>query len=151
MSQIHAAFGLRYLLANLGDLRARADLAEVDINQRPLDIAEALLARNPKIIGFGVYIWNVEPTAEIIAAIKRVRPDDLLRVAREYLTAENTTSRYGVEEHAGHDFWLTRNGHGCGFWDGDWTEPAATKLTESAENFGDYDLYIGDDGKIYRQ
>jgi radical SAM superfamily enzyme YgiQ (UPF0313 family) len=72
---IHTAFGLRYLLANLGELRSRACLAEFDINQRPLDIAEVLLARNPKIIGFGVYIWNVEPTTEIIAAIKHVRPD----------------------------------------------------------------------------
>ncbi len=72
---IHAAFGLRYLLANLGPLRAAATLAEFDINQRPLDIAEALLAQNPKIIGFGIYIWNVEPSAEVIAAIKRVRPD----------------------------------------------------------------------------
>ena len=72
---IHAAFGLRYLLANLGDLQPRARLAEFDINQRPLDIAESILAHDPKIIGFGVYIWNVEPTAEIIAAIKCVRPD----------------------------------------------------------------------------
>ena len=72
---IHAAFGLRYLLANLGELQPRACLAEFDINQRPLDIAEVLLARNPKIIGFGIYIWNVEPTTEVIAAIKRVRPD----------------------------------------------------------------------------
>ena len=72
---IHAAFGLRYLLANLGDLKSHACLAEFDTNQRPLDIAEVLLARNPKIIGFGIYIWNVEPTAEVIAAIKRVRPD----------------------------------------------------------------------------
>jgi radical SAM superfamily enzyme YgiQ (UPF0313 family) len=72
---IHAAFGLRYLLANLGDLQPRACLAEFDIHQRPLDVAEVLLARNPKIIGFGIYIWNVEPTTEVIAAIKRVRPD----------------------------------------------------------------------------
>ncbi len=67
----------------------------------------------------------------------------------DYLMAENTTSRYGVEAQAGHDFWLTRNGHGCGFWDGDWLEPAATKLTEAAEKFGTFYLYIGDDGKIY--
>jgi len=72
---IHAAFGLRYLLANLGGLQPRACLAEFDINQRPLDIAEALLAHNPKIIGFGIYIWNVEQTTELIAVIKRVRPD----------------------------------------------------------------------------
>jgi hypothetical protein len=50
---------------------------------------------------------------------------------------------------AGHDFWLTRNGHGCGFWDGDWPEPQATRLTEAAEAFGSYDLYVGDDGKVH--
>ena len=72
---IHSAFGLRYLMANLGELQPRACLAEFDIHQRPLDIAEVLLARNPKIIGFGIYIWNVEPTTEVIAAIKRVRPE----------------------------------------------------------------------------
>jgi radical SAM superfamily enzyme YgiQ (UPF0313 family) len=72
---IHAAFGLRYLMANLGPLRSRATLAEFDINQRPLDIAEALLALNPKIIGLGVYIWNVEATAEVLAVIRRVRPE----------------------------------------------------------------------------
>ena len=72
---IHTAFGLRYLFANLGTLQPRACLLEFDINQRPLDIAENLLAQNPKIIGFGVYIWNVAPTTEVIAALKRIRPD----------------------------------------------------------------------------
>ena len=72
---IHAAFGLRYLFANLGPLQSRACLVEFDINQRPLDIAEVLLARNPRIIGFGIYIWNVAPTCEVIAAIKRVQPE----------------------------------------------------------------------------
>ena len=72
---IHAAFGLRYLLANLGPLRPRACIAEFDINQRPLDIAEVLLAQEPRILGFGVYIWNVAETTEVIAALKRVRPD----------------------------------------------------------------------------
>lgn len=75
---IHAAFGLRYLLANLGDLKPRAAILEFDINQRPLDIAEILLAQNPRIIGFGVYIWNVTETTEVVAALKRVRPDILL-------------------------------------------------------------------------
>src|SRR5882724_10740358 len=71
---IHASFGSRYLMANLGPLRPSACLAEFDINQRPVDIAEVLLAREPKIIGFGVYIWNVAETTEVVAAIKRVRP-----------------------------------------------------------------------------
>ncbi len=72
---IHAAFGLRCLLANLGELRPRAVLLEFDINQRPLDIAEVLLAQNPRILGLGVYIWNVVETTEVVAALKRIRPD----------------------------------------------------------------------------
>jgi radical SAM superfamily enzyme YgiQ (UPF0313 family) len=72
---IHAAFGLRYLLANLGPLQADAAIVEFDINQRPVDIVEALLARNPKIIGFGVYIWNVALATEVVATLKRLRPD----------------------------------------------------------------------------
>jgi radical SAM superfamily enzyme YgiQ (UPF0313 family) len=72
---IHAAFGLRYLLANLGPLRTVASIVEFDINQRPLDIVEALLARNPKIIGLGIYIWNVAPATEVVATLKRLRPD----------------------------------------------------------------------------
>jgi hypothetical protein len=49
----------------------------------------------------------------------------------------------------GHDFWLTRNHHGAGFWDGDYLEPAASKLTLLAHTFGECDLYVGDDGKIH--
>ena len=72
---IHAAFGLRYLHANLGRLQARAAILEFDINQRPLDIAEKLLAQNPQILGLGIYIWNVAETTEVIATIKQIRPD----------------------------------------------------------------------------
>ena len=44
----HAAFGLRYLMANLAPAgRAdRAVMLEFDINQRPLDVVEAILAQN---------------------------------------------------------------------------------------------------------
>jgi hypothetical protein len=67
---IHAAFGLRYLLANLGELQPRGTIAEYDINQRPLEIVESLLALNPKLIGFGVYIWNTTQTTEIVTLLK---------------------------------------------------------------------------------
>lgn len=90
---IHAAFGLRYLLANLGALRPRAALAEFDINQRPMDIAEQLLARKPRIIGFGVYIWNVAPATEVISAIKRVQPDILIVLGGPEVSYETAEQR----------------------------------------------------------
>jgi hypothetical protein len=49
---------------------------------------------------------------------------------------------------AGADFWLTRNRHGAGFWDGDWPEPAGRILTEAAHTYGGVELYVGDDGLI---
>lgn len=51
--------------------------------------------------------------------------------------------------HAGHDLWLTRNHHGAGFWDGDWPKDVGEKLTKAAHAFGEVNLYVGDDGKIY--
>jgi hypothetical protein len=59
---------------------------------------------------------------------------------------------YGKDDspgYAGHDFWLTRNGHGAGFWDGDLPEELGERLTVAAKAFGTCDLYVGDDGKIY--
>lgn len=50
---------------------------------------------------------------------------------------------------AGHDFWLTRNHHGCGFWDGDWPNDGEA-LTAAAHACGEVNLYVGDDGKIYQ-
>jgi hypothetical protein len=49
----------------------------------------------------------------------------------------------------GHDYWLTRCGHGCGYWDGDYQEPSATALDNAAKASGSFDLYVGDDGRIY--
>lgn len=51
---------------------------------------------------------------------------------------------------AGHDFWLTRNGHGAGFWDRDELPPeVGDGLTAACKRFGGVDLYLGDDGRIY--
>jgi hypothetical protein len=55
----------------------------------------------------------------------------------------------GEETRAGHDFWLTRNGAGAGFWDGDWSEEVGKRLTDASKSFGEVNLYVGDDGKIY--
>ncbi len=56
----------------------------------------------------------------------------------------------GVDrEDMGRDFWYTRNGHGCGFWDGDYEEPHATALDEESERFGNVDVYRGDDGEVH--
>jgi len=72
---IHAAFGLRYLMANLGALRPQAAILEFDVQQRPLDIVETILAQDPEIVGLGIYIWNVTEATAVVAVLKRIRPD----------------------------------------------------------------------------
>lgn len=50
---------------------------------------------------------------------------------------------------AGQDFWLTRNRHGAGFWDGCWEAPYDQQLTKASHEFPGCDLFIGDDGLIH--
>jgi radical SAM superfamily enzyme YgiQ (UPF0313 family) len=71
----HASLGLRYLLANMGELQEQTTLQEFVIGIRTTEAVERLLAHKPRIIGFGVYIWNVEETTKVVALLKRIAPD----------------------------------------------------------------------------
>lgn len=75
---MHTAFGLRYLKANLGELKESAKLLEFTIQQLPINIVEKLLIDEPKIIGFSVYIWNVSETYNVVAMLKQIAPDVII-------------------------------------------------------------------------
>jgi radical SAM superfamily enzyme YgiQ (UPF0313 family) len=96
----HCAFGLRYLLANLGELQPRARLLEFDINQRPLDIAETILSHSPKIIGLGVHIWNADQTLQLVRLLKRLRPDTAIILGGPEVSHE--TDEQEISRHADH-------------------------------------------------
>lgn len=57
-------------------------------------------------------------------------------------------SEAGDSEQNGYDFWLTRNGHGAGFWDRDYGE-VGDALTRAAKAYGGTDAYVGDDDQLY--
>jgi hypothetical protein len=79
------------------------------------------------------------------ATLARMRAD----CADFYALASDLWTEAGMSDYqAGHDFWLTRNRHGAGFWDRGLGE-AGDKLTALAHAYGDSALYIGDDGLIY--
>jgi hypothetical protein len=52
-------------------------------------------------------------------------------------------------DYIGHDFWLTRNRHGAGFWDRGFPGTLGDDLTAVAESFGEGFLFVGDDGRLY--
>jgi hypothetical protein len=101
--------------------------------------------------------------------VEDIHPDTLAEMVED-CRAFQTSFRDWIDHdisRAGHDFWLTRNGHGAGFWDGDWddryeqcedcdppTESRATVgdyLTAMSRRYGEFNLYIGDDGMIHGQ
>lgn len=51
-------------------------------------------------------------------------------------------------DYAAHDFILTRNHHGAGFWDGDWHEPWGQQLTDLAHGYGQLETYLDEEGAI---
>lgn len=104
-------------------------------------------------------IANPEPMDNNYSA-QDLAPETFARMVadcREFqlkCTYELVRAEYGNLDHsdlemAGHDFWLTRNGHGAGFWDGDLEESLGEALTKAAKEFGEFNLYVGDDGKLY--
>lgn len=71
----HASLGLRCLLANLGPLAQRAGLLEFVSGARTENLVERILERSPRIVGIGVYIWNVDETTRLVAQLKCVAPE----------------------------------------------------------------------------
>lgn len=65
-----------------------------------------------------------------------------------YYEAIRTSDGNSPQSWAGHDFWLTRNGHGAGFWDrglGD----LGIRLSSAARVYGSWNILPGDDGYLY--
>jgi len=59
---------------------------------------------------------------------------------------DSAVEEYGLEQVV-YDFWLTRNRHGAGFWDGDYENGEV--LTDIAHSFGEVNTYEGDDHLLY--
>ena len=71
---IHTSLALRWLYVANKD---RFDIAfkEYVIKEDIYIIADDLLSKNPDIIGIGVYIWNVDKSAELISVLKSKKPE----------------------------------------------------------------------------
>lgn len=81
---------------------------------------------------------EADPSPECIAKLETD--------ARDFYEAHSEL--FADDSQAGHDFWLTRNGHGAGFWDRGLGE-VGEKLTAASKHYGSCDLIVGDDGQIH--
>ena len=71
----HASLGLRYLAANMGEHQQDTQIMEFILQSNPEEVIEAILAAQPRIVGFGVYIWNVVEITRVVALLKCVAPE----------------------------------------------------------------------------
>ena len=100
---IHASLGLRYLMANMArhgsaELAQRTALTEFTLARPTQDMANELLSQlgpewplQPQIIGFGVYIWNVIQTTELVKALKAQRPGVIVVLGGPEVSHETET------------------------------------------------------------
>lgn len=77
-----------------------------------------------------------------------IERDCRLFMAQNAALLEQAIDVYGVG-HAAQDFYLTRCGHGAGYWDGDLPEELGEKLTKASKEFGESTPYRGDDKQLY--
>jgi len=89
--------------------------------------------------GLGFAEMTVETVATIKADCARFQAENAALLAAAY-----AADGYGAEEQAGHDFWLTRNRHGVGFWDRGLPEELGESLTKAAQGFGGVDVFRED-------
>ena len=96
-------------------------------------------------------VFSVEDIApETLASMREDCADFIQSNAADLAeySARMGNEQWSGEDRAGHDFWLTRNGHGAGFWDRGLGE-LGERLTSAAKVYSSVDLYAGDDGLIY--
>ena len=98
-------------------------------------------------------LWTEQEGLPESAGVELLAPETLRLIdAETYVFWRRHQCLIGShDEQAGHDFWLTRNGYGCGFWDrGDvYGKYPASELTSRAKGFGEISLIFGDDGLLY--
>jgi hypothetical protein len=112
-------------------------------------------------------LWSEEPDDEPGFELEQVSPELHQRLSTEWDQFHELIESLGFDPerdratsydssegdawcYAAHDWIMTRNYHGCGFWDGDWHQPWACDLTFFCrQRFPEIHVYRGDDGLLY--
>ncbi len=90
-------------------------------------------------------------TEDIEGTIYDVLPESKVQAEKDILafitTACNALTEEWTDEQIGHDLWLTRNGHGAGFWDRPY--PNGKELTDICRTlFKGLNVFLLETGRV---
>ncbi|MEI5905917.1 B12-binding domain-containing radical SAM protein [Bacillus spongiae] len=74
---IHTNLAIRYLKAHV-EPEFPVELVEYTIKDPAMNIVTDLYSKQPDIIGFSCYIWNIEETLTVISMLKKVLPNTII-------------------------------------------------------------------------
>lgn len=96
------------------------------------------------------YVLSAESERACEAQCRRFFDANLTNLLRYVEHKEFDPSQGTAWDYAGHDFALTRNGHGAGFWDrSEVPEDVRDALTKACEEAGPFEVYLGDDNLVH--
>ena len=127
-------FTLGYLECALWAMPSEGEPSDVDFVENPGD-------------GVSIHELPLETLQIAKTVCERFQAENAALLEQAY--AQGIRSGHEPHGSAGHDFHLTRNGHGAGYWDGDYPKEIGDALTVAAKKYGENDLYTGDDGNLY--
>lgn len=102
---------------------------------------------NPLDENYGLEDFAPEALAQAVRECRDFQAAQAADLAEAY-KLYNVTDGTSPEDYAGHDFWLTRNGHGAGFWDRGFGA-VGDRLSKATKPYGSCSVYVGDDNRLY--
>ena len=72
---IHSSLALRYLRSYAQEAFPGIELVEYTINDVTLNIVADIYKRQPDLVAFSCYIWNIRETLDVIRTLKKICPD----------------------------------------------------------------------------
>jgi hypothetical protein len=100
---------------------------------------------NPFDESYGISDIAPDSLAKIIDDCNKFRA--ISEVSADLIRAGEIDVNYD-DIRSGHDFWLTRTGHGSGFWSRE-LGACGDRLSNQARGFGNSDMYVGDDKQLH--
>mgnify|MGYP000903468819 CR=1 FL=1 len=93
---IHSSLALRSLRSYCSVYQEQIQIAEYTINHQPDFILRDIYKRNPHILGFSCYIWNIDYILSLVSVIKKVMPETVIFLGGPEVSYD---SEYWMKKH----------------------------------------------------